>query len=182
MRPATITGPGSPAFVSEIIQRLRHGSMVMVDPGKHAAGLCATSNMVHPLLHVATHEVAIAHTYLAPMFAGGTRKQYVDDLAKIAGAWPCKRSVPLLIAAPSQAVSSSWRRVRGGLKPAQHNNAQHWTCRTEAWAAAKVTRRSSEMPPHPALGEATQRLRTSTRRSQSRSCCTVSPGLSFIVR
>ena len=85
VRPATIYGPGSQPFVSEIAEMLRARLMLLVDGGRHSAGLVYLDDACDAMVLAATASHAQGETYNVVGVASVTWRRYCEALALALG-------------------------------------------------------------------------------------------------
>jgi len=98
VRPASIWGPRSPSFVTEVVDLMRQRLMLTVSGGGTDAGLCYVANAVDALLLAAEHDAAVGRVYNLHDGAGTTWAAYLRALADVAGTPPPRISIPYRIA------------------------------------------------------------------------------------
>lgn len=98
LRPATVYGPGSTEVVGEIARALRNGSMLLIDRGRHVAGLCYVDNLVDAVMLALTHDSAAGHTFNVADGSDVTWRRLTDDLACGLGCRPARWSLPYPVA------------------------------------------------------------------------------------
>jgi nucleoside-diphosphate-sugar epimerase len=81
LRPATIYGPRGTAFVSDIVQLLREGTMALFDSGRTRGGFCYVDNVADAMIAAATSEKTIGRVYNITDATDVTWKEYVTLLA-----------------------------------------------------------------------------------------------------
>lgn len=113
VRPATVYGPRSVSVVGEIAQALRAGNMLLVDGGRHDAGLCYVGNVLDLVLLALEHPAAVAQTFNATDGVAVTWRRFTDDLARGIGARPARLTLPYPVAhALGTAMEHGYRGLR----------------------------------------------------------------------
>jgi nucleoside-diphosphate-sugar epimerase len=118
VRPASVWGPRSHSFVTEIVELLQQGLMLHIGGGSAVAGLGYVRNVADALLLVATHDAAVGRVYNVHDGAATTWREYVDALADIAGterAWLSLPHRPTYVAA--WAMERVWGAARARSRP-----------------------------------------------------------------
>ena len=82
VRPATIYGPRSVTFGSDIAVLLRQRLMAVIDGGRATGGFCYVDNAVDGILLAATIPEALGRVYNLADATGVTWRTYVDEMAK----------------------------------------------------------------------------------------------------
>lgn len=109
VRPANVFGAGSRPWVEAMLKQMRQGLPALIGDGERDAGLCYVENLVDLLKLAATHLTAVGRVYNGCDNFGVTWKQYVSDLARLAGL-PKPRSLPASLArAAATACEATWR-------------------------------------------------------------------------
>ncbi|MBL8045247.1 MAG: NAD-dependent epimerase/dehydratase family protein [Anaerolineales bacterium] len=112
VRPANVFGAGSRPWVEALLKQMRLGLPALIGDGERDAGLCYVENLVDLLKLAATHPNAVGKIYNGCDNFGITWKQYVSDLARLAGL-PKPRSLPIGVArAAATACEAAWRVLR----------------------------------------------------------------------
>ncbi|MHB1538072.1 MAG: NAD-dependent epimerase/dehydratase family protein [Solirubrobacteraceae bacterium] len=143
IRPASVYGPRSVSVVGEIAQALRAGNMLLVDGGRHDAGLLYVGNLAE-LVELALEHPAAAHeTFNATDALGVTWRRFTDDLARGLGARPARLTLPYPVAhALGSAMERGYRaarRVSGlGTRPLLSRQAVQVIGRDQSFSNAKA--------------------------------------------
>lgn len=112
VRPANVFGVGSRPWVEALLKQMRQGLPALIGDGELDAGLCYVKNLVDLLKLAATHPTAVGRVYNGCDNFGVTWKQYVSDLARLAGL-PKPRSLPAGLARAAATVcEAAWRILR----------------------------------------------------------------------
>lgn len=98
LRPATVFGPGSKDVIGDIAKAIRAGNMLLVDGGRHVAGLCYVENLVDAALLAMRSPAAPGEAFNLSDGLAVTWRQFVDDLAAGLGARPPRFSLPYPVA------------------------------------------------------------------------------------
>lgn len=121
LRPATVYGPRSPHVIGEIGRALAAGQMLLVDGGRHVAGLCYVDNLVDAVLLALQHEQAPGQTFNIADGSRVTWKEFTDALARGLGCKPARFNAPYwLVNALGVALECGYRCLRAltGLRTA----------------------------------------------------------------
>jgi nucleoside-diphosphate-sugar epimerase len=98
VRPGNVFGPGRTPWVGELIRVLRKGQAPLIDSGAGDAQLAYVDNVVDVLKAAARHPDAAGKIYNAVDGHGVTWKQYIGDLARLAGVREPRMAVPHKVA------------------------------------------------------------------------------------
>ena len=98
VRPVNIYGPRSTSFVLELAELIKSGDMVHIGKKEQPAGLAYVTNVVDMILLAADCESSVGHAYNASDGLDASWREYMDKLAKIAGAASPKVVIPYRIA------------------------------------------------------------------------------------
>lgn len=83
IRPATVWGPRAQLSVVNAVQALKRRSMILIDDGRHIAGLVYVGNVVDALILAADTEVAVGQAYNISDETGFTWREYLCALADL---------------------------------------------------------------------------------------------------
>jgi nucleoside-diphosphate-sugar epimerase len=100
VRPATIYGPRSKAFVADIARLIRRGSMAVIDGGRVPGGFCYVDNAAHAILEAARSRETLGRAYNLADGTGVTWRSYVDALADGLGERRPWLDIPSALALP----------------------------------------------------------------------------------
>ncbi len=81
VRPATIYGPRSKDFATEIAKLIRQGAMLVLNGGRSPGGFCYVDNAVHAIIQAAASPDTLGRAYNLADGTGATWRSYVDALA-----------------------------------------------------------------------------------------------------
>lgn len=113
LRPVMVFGPGSKHYVTEIARHLRAGSMILVDGGRHAAGLAYVENVVDACLLAADREAPAGSAWNVCDDSDVTWGEYIARLAAGIGVPPPRWSLPSSILYPLAVASEAAARLAG---------------------------------------------------------------------
>ncbi len=105
LRPATVYGPRSSLTVMALIEALRNRRTVLIDHGRHVAGLTYVGNLVDAMILAADQEASIGQTYNVSDDSPITWRQYIDALAELA---EVPRPTRSLSHTPAALLASFW--------------------------------------------------------------------------
>jgi nucleoside-diphosphate-sugar epimerase len=116
IRPAMVFGPECQNYVGEIARHLLAGSMLLLDDGRHIAGLAYVENVVDAILQAAATPAALQQALNVCDDLPVTWKDYIDALAdgisarRVRFSLPTRAAYPLAIAMESVARAIRQRR------------------------------------------------------------------------
>jgi nucleoside-diphosphate-sugar epimerase len=114
VRPATVYGPGSTDVVGAIAAALRGGHMLLIDGGRHLAGLCYVENLIDAAL-LALDRGAPGQAFNVSDGLAVTWRGFTDDLAAGLGYRPARWSIPYRPAAAiGRSLEQGYRLLRRG--------------------------------------------------------------------
>ena len=93
LRPTMVYGPRCRTYVLEIVKHIRSGKMVLLDGGRHIAGLCYVGNLVDAIVLAGSVPGAVGRAFNVSDGSRVTWWQYINGLASILGREPVTRSV-----------------------------------------------------------------------------------------
>ena len=118
LRPVTVFGPGCQNYVGEVVRHLRKRSMVLLNGGRHVAGLAYVENVVDAILSASQSTQAIAQAMNVCDDSPVTWKEYVDRLADGIGAPRVRVSLPAPVAyALAVAMETAGKLMRRRRRP-----------------------------------------------------------------
>ncbi|MDP8247053.1 MAG: NAD-dependent epimerase/dehydratase family protein [Candidatus Tritonobacter lacicola] len=94
VRPTMVYGPRCKTYVLEVVRHIRSGSMVLLDGGRHAAGLCYVGNLVDALILAGEVPDAVGQAFNVSDGSRVTWWQYINGLASVIGKGTVTRSIP----------------------------------------------------------------------------------------
>lgn len=94
IRPATVYGPRATLLVGGIVEAIRKRRMVLIDEGRHNAGLTYIGNLVDALILAADHPSSVGQAYNISDDSQVTWREYVDALSDICQVPRTIRSYP----------------------------------------------------------------------------------------
>ncbi len=103
LRPTTVYGPGAREFGMDLIERLRQRRIVLVDEGRHVAGLTYVGNLVDAMLLAAESEQAVGQAYNVNDDSDVTWSAYLQALATLVEVPPPRKSY-----ARGRAMAMAW--------------------------------------------------------------------------
>ncbi len=110
VRPGNVFGVGSDVWVDQLLEVVRAGRAMLIDGGDGDAVLAHVDNVVDVIVRAAASDAAAGRVYNANDGAGVSWREYVSDLAQLAGVKPPRRSVPAAAAlALAAAMERTWR-------------------------------------------------------------------------
>lgn len=83
IRPATVYGPRAQLLVVRAVEALRRRRMMIIDRGRHIAGLAYVGNLVDALILAADSEASTGQAYNISDGSKVTWKEYIDALADL---------------------------------------------------------------------------------------------------
>jgi 2-alkyl-3-oxoalkanoate reductase len=113
VRPGNVYGPRSPLWVDQIVRLLRAGKGLVIDSGEGDAILAYVDNVVDVIARAADTAGAAGRVYHAVDGSGVTWRQYLGDLARIAGTRPRFINLSLPAARTMAAVMERAYRLLG---------------------------------------------------------------------
>lgn len=113
LRPVMVFGPGSKHYVAEIARHLRAGSMILVDGGRHVAGLAYVENVVDACELAAASDGPPGSAWTICDDSDVTWGEYVARLADGIGVPPPRWSLPSSLLYPLATVSELAGRATG---------------------------------------------------------------------
>ena len=111
LRPVMVFGPGSRHYVAEIARHLRAGSMILVDGGRHVAGLAYVENVVDACLLAAERDAPAGAAWNICDDDGVTWGEYIARLADGIGARRPRWSLPSALLLPLARASEAAGRI-----------------------------------------------------------------------
>lgn len=118
VRPGNVWGPGSGLWVDELVRLLRRGLLVTIGDGGGDACLAFVDNVVDVIVRALDAPAAAGRIYNAVDDGGVRWRDYLTDLARLAGAAPPRRRVsPAVARALAAAMERTWRLVRRPGRP-----------------------------------------------------------------
>jgi nucleoside-diphosphate-sugar epimerase len=100
VRPATIYGPRSKDFGTEIAKLIRQGTMALIDGGRSPGGFCYVDNAVDAIIQAATLPETLGRPYNLADGTGVTWRRYIDALADGLGERRPWINIPSTVAFP----------------------------------------------------------------------------------
>ena len=97
LRPAVVYGPHG-TWLEEPLAMIRAGRMFLVGGGAGTCHPCYVENLVDAMLLAAEHPRAVGGAYIVGDDEPIPFRAYFDHLARLAGAGPIRRSIPLPVA------------------------------------------------------------------------------------
>lgn len=94
IRPATVYGARADLFVTNLLEAIRKREAVLIDGGRHIAGLTYVGNLVDALILAADSESAVGEAYNISDGSKVTWRQYLNALADLAELPRPTRSYP----------------------------------------------------------------------------------------
>lgn len=113
LRPVMVFGPGSKHYVAEIARHLRDGSMILVDGGRHVAGLAYVENVVDACELAAASDAPPGSAWTICDGSDVTWGEYIARLADGIGAAPPRWSLPSSLLYPLAIASELAGRATG---------------------------------------------------------------------
>lgn len=113
LRPVMVFGPGSKHYVAEIARHLREGSMILVDGGRHVAGLAYVENVVDACELAAASDAPPGSAWTICDGSEVTWGEYIARLAAGIGAPPPRWSFPSSLLYPLAIASELAGRATG---------------------------------------------------------------------
>jgi nucleoside-diphosphate-sugar epimerase len=118
VRPGNVWGPGSGLWVDEIARLSKQGMLVLLDGGKGDATLAYVDNVVDVIVRALDAPDAGGHIYNAIDAGGVTWKDYLTDIARLAGGKAPKRSLsPGVARVLAVGMERIWRLARRPGRP-----------------------------------------------------------------
>ena len=118
VRPGNVFGPGSGLWVDELARLARRGLAMWLGDGRGDASLAYVDNVVDVIVRALLHPGAAGRIYNAADAGGVSWRDYVTDVARVAGARPPHRSMPVAVAERVAAVMErAWRLTRRRTRP-----------------------------------------------------------------
>ncbi|MHB8533618.1 MAG: NAD-dependent epimerase/dehydratase family protein [Solirubrobacteraceae bacterium] len=113
LRPATVYGAGSREVVLQIARALQRRQMLLIDGGRHVAGLCYVENLLDAIVAALELPLAAGATFNVTDGLALTWRDFTDDLAARLGCPPARLSLPYGVAAPlGLALEQGYRLLR----------------------------------------------------------------------
>jgi nucleoside-diphosphate-sugar epimerase len=113
LRPATVYGPGSREVVLAIARALRRGHMLLIDGGRHVAGLCHVENAVDFIVAALEQPASARGAFNLSDGLDVSWRRFTDDLAAGLGCAPARLSLPYRAAAAlAFALEHGYRALR----------------------------------------------------------------------
>ncbi|BDG07302.1 NAD-dependent epimerase/dehydratase family protein [Anaeromyxobacter paludicola] len=117
LRPAVVYGPLS-TWAEEPVAMIRRGKMFLLGGGRGTCHPCYVENLLDALLLAAEHPRAVGRAYIVADDDPLPFSAYFDHLARIVGAGPIRRSIPLPVArAAATALEAAARLRRAEARP-----------------------------------------------------------------
>ncbi|QEG32928.1 NAD-dependent epimerase/dehydratase family protein [Bythopirellula goksoeyrii] len=118
LRPVMVFGPECQNYVGEIANHLRSGSMLLLDSGRHIAGLVYVENVVDAILQAAATPAALGQSMNICDDLPVTWKDYIDALADGIGARRVRFSLPTRVAYPlAMTMEAAAKALRSQKRP-----------------------------------------------------------------
>ncbi|HUQ02319.1 MAG TPA: SDR family NAD(P)-dependent oxidoreductase [Kofleriaceae bacterium] len=118
VRPGNVWGPGSGLWVDEIAKLARKGMLMTLAGGRGDATLAYVDNVVDVIVRALDAPDAAGRIYNAIDAGGVTWKDYLTDIARLAGGKPPKRSLsPRLARVLAGGMERAWRLTRRPGRP-----------------------------------------------------------------
>ncbi len=118
VRPGNVFGPGSALWVDELVRLARRGLGLWLGDGTGDATLAYVDNVVDVIVRALGHRAAAGRIYNAIDAGGVSWRAYLTDLARVAGAAPPRRALPVPVAAAlATAMEQSWRLIGRRARP-----------------------------------------------------------------
>ncbi|TWU29838.1 NAD-dependent epimerase/dehydratase family protein [Bythopirellula polymerisocia] len=111
LRPVMVFGPRCQNYVGEVVRHLAAGSMLLLDDGRHVAGLAYVENVVDAILQAAATPAALNQAMNVCDDLPVTWKDYIDALADGIGAQRVRFSLPTRVAYPVSMAMEGAARV-----------------------------------------------------------------------
>lgn len=112
LRPAVVYGPGG-SWLEEPLSMVRKNSMFLIGKGLGTCHSCYIENLVDAMMLAAEHPAAVGRAYIVADGEAVTFREYFNHVARIAGAGPVDRSVPVaaarVIASACEALARALR-------------------------------------------------------------------------
>lgn len=117
LRPSVVYGPGS-GWVEEPLRLIRQNKMFLISGGKGTCHPCYIDNLINAMLLASEHPNAIGQGYIVGDNNSITFEEFFNHLAKIVGAKPVKKSIPLPLARIMASLfESTHKRLKLGARP-----------------------------------------------------------------
>lgn len=141
VRPATIYGPRSKDFATEIAKLIRQGTMALVDGGRSPGGFCYVDNAVDALIQAATAPQALGRCYNLSDGTGATWRRYVGALADGLGERRPWIDIPSALAFPlARVMEATHRLLRLPGRPLLTRHAVYLLSRNQEYPAEAARR------------------------------------------
>jgi nucleoside-diphosphate-sugar epimerase len=139
VRPATIYGPRSKDFGTEIAKLIRQGTMAVVDGGRSPGGFCYVNNAVDAIIRAAIVPETLGRPYNLADGTGATWRSYVDALADGLGEPRPWINIPSTIAFPlARAMESTHSLLRLPGRPLLTRHAVYLLSRNQQYPIDKA--------------------------------------------
>ncbi len=96
LRPSVVYGPGS-SWVEEPVRLIRKNRMFLIAGGKGTCHPCYIDNLIDAIILVSEHSGAVGQGYIVGDNQPITFDEFFNHLAKLVGAKPVNRSIPLFL-------------------------------------------------------------------------------------
>jgi len=147
VRPATIYGPRSKDFGTEIAKLIRQGTMVLIDGGRSPGGFCYVDNAVDAIIQGATVLQALGRSYNLSDGTGEPWRRYIDALADGLGEPRPSINIPAALAFPlARGFESTHRLLRLPGRPLLTRHAVYLLTRDQEYVN-EATRRDFGFSP-----------------------------------
>ena len=111
LRPVMVFGPGCKHYVAEIVKHLRKGDMLLLDRGRHEAGLAYVDNVVDACVLASGVDRVNSRIFNIHDDARTTWKEYITALAEGIGVKCPSFSIPTRMAYPLAACMETGARL-----------------------------------------------------------------------
>jgi nucleoside-diphosphate-sugar epimerase len=141
VRPATIYGPRSKDFGTEIAKLIRQRTMALVDGGRSPGGFCYVDNAVDAIIQAATVPETLGRPYNLSDGTGATWRRYVDALADGLGERRPSVHIPAALAFPlARGFESTHRLLRLPGRPLLTRHAVYLLSRNQEYPVESARR------------------------------------------
>ncbi len=118
LRPVMVFGPQCQNYVGEVTRHLRSGSMLLLDGGRHVAGLAYVENVVDAILQASETPEALNQVLNICDELPVTWKEYIDCLADGIGVRRVRFTLPTRVAYPlAMAMETAGKALRRERRP-----------------------------------------------------------------
>jgi nucleoside-diphosphate-sugar epimerase len=141
VRPATLYGPRSKTFGSDIAKLIRQRLMALIDGGRAPGGFCYIDNAVDGIVDAATARDAAGQAYNLADGTGATWKSYVDAIAdglNLPRPWIDMPAPVAFALANVMEAPHRWLRIPG--RPLLTRHAVYLLCRDQEYPIEKAKR------------------------------------------